>query len=146
MKIEGRTFVVSGGYVSSYWQTPSKVLNPTSRASGLGRATIRTLVAAGGYVSILDMNPDGGSALVKELGADRTKFFQTNVSNTNSIATAIKGTLEWIKETGKELGGVIAAAGVSNPAKVIDRHGEPFDIKGFDFVMNINVRGAAASF
>lgn len=88
------------------------------------------------------MNPDGGSALVKELGADLTKFFQADVSDTNSIATAIKGTLGWIKETGRQLGGVIAAAGVSNPAKVIDRHGEPFDIKGFDFVMNINVRGS----
>ena len=99
-------------------------------------------MAAGGYVSILDMNPDGGSALVEELGADHTKFFQADVSDTDSIAAAIKGTLEWIIETGMELGGVIAAAGVSNPAKTIDRHGEPFDIKAFDFVMNINVRGS----
>ena len=99
-------------------------------------------MAAGGYVSILDMNPDGGSALVEELGADHTKFFQADVSDTDSITAAIKDTLEWVKKTGKELGGVIAAAGVSNPAKIIDRHGEPFDIKAFDFVMNINVRGS----
>ena len=50
--------------------------------------------------------------------------------------------MSWIEETRKQLGGVIAAAGVSTPAKIIDRHGEPFDLKGFDFVMNINVRGS----
>lgn len=40
------------------------------------------------------------------------------------------------------MAGVIAAAGVSTPAKIIDRHGEPFDMGGFDFVMGVNVRGS----
>ncbi|KAG6999461.1 hypothetical protein G7Y79_00035g071330 [Physcia stellaris] len=122
--IEGRTFIVSGG------------------ASGLGRATIRTLVAAGGNVSILDMNTEAGPNLIRELGADRAIFFETDVSKTDSIAAAVQGALGWAKRTGKEIGGVIAAAGVSSPAKIIDRHGEPLDITGFDFVMNINVRGS----
>lgn len=88
------------------------------------------------------MNEEGGKALVQELGPQCSKFFQVDVSNTDSIQEAVKGTISWIKETGKELGGVIAAAGVSTPAKIIDRHGEPFDLKGFDFVMNINVKGS----
>ena len=50
--------------------------------------------------------------------------------------------MSWAKQTGKEIGGVVAAAGVSTPAKIIDRHGDPFDLKGFDFVMSINVRGS----
>lgn len=50
--------------------------------------------------------------------------------------------MAWINETGKELAGVIAAAGVSTPAKIIDRHGDPFDMNGFDFVMGVNVRGS----
>ena len=112
------------------------------RASGLGQATVRHLIEAGGYVSVLDMNEDGGRELVRESGPRHSKFFQVDVSNTESIAEAVKGTLSWIKETGKELGGVIAAAGVSTPAKIIDRHGDPFDLKGFDFVMDINVRGS----
>ena len=58
------------------------------------------------------------------------------------MASAVKASLVWIKETQKELGGVIAAAGVSNPAKIIDRHGDPLSMDGFDFVMNINVRGS----
>ena len=93
-------------------------------------------------MSILDMNEEGGQALVNELGSHRSTFFQVDVSDTESIAQAVKGTLAWVKETGKEIGGIVAAAGVSTPAKIIDRHGDPFDLKGFDFVMNINVRGS----
>ena len=88
------------------------------------------------------MNTDGGEALVQELGSLRSKFFQVDVSDTDSIGKAVTNTIQWIKETGKDLGGVIAAAGVSTPAKIIDRHGDPFDLKGFDFVININVRGS----
>jgi hypothetical protein len=72
----------------------------------------------GGYAAILDMNEELALELVKEIGGDRTKFFETNVLETESIAAAVKGALEWVKETGKEVGGVIAAAGVSTPAKV----------------------------
>ena len=64
------------------------------------------------------------------------------MSDSTSIASAVKDALAWIHETGKELGGVVAAAGVSTPAKIIDRHGEGFDMKGFDFVMGVNVRGS----
>ncbi len=88
------------------------------------------------------MNEDLGKSLVKELGVHNAKFFTTDVSNTNSIAKSVQGTLTWVSQTGKELGGVIAAAGVANPAQIIDRHGKPFDLQGFDFVMNINVRGS----
>ncbi|KFY21077.1 hypothetical protein V491_03184 [Pseudogymnoascus sp. VKM F-3775] len=122
MKIEGRTFLISGG------------------ASGLGRACVVDLVKAGGNVAILDMNEELAATLVAEYPKS-TKFFQTNVLATESIAAAVKGSLEWIKETGYELGGVVAAAGVSTPAKIIDRNGNPFSLDDFDFVMNVNVRG-----
>jgi len=123
MKIEGRTFVISGG------------------ASGLGRACVEDICRKGGYVAILDMNEELAQELVKEIGGGKTKFFETNVLETESIAAAVKGTLEWVKETGKQVGGVIAAAGVSTPAKILDRNLEPFSLSDFDFVMNVNVRG-----
>jgi len=88
------------------------------------------------------MNEDGGTALVQELGSSRSKYFKVDVSDSESIGEAVNGTLSWAKQTGKQLGGVIAAAGVSTPAKIIDRHGDPIDLQGFDFVMNINVRGS----
>ena len=111
-------------------------------ASGLGKATVRQLVTQEGYVAILDLNEESGQALVQELGSHATRFFKADVTDTESIAAAVKATKSWVQQTGKEIGGVIAAAGVSTPAKIIDRHGDPFDIKSFDFVMNINVRGS----
>ena len=88
------------------------------RASGLGRSCVEDIVAKGGYVAILDMNEDLGQEVVKEIGGGKTKFFEANVLETESIAAAVKGALAWSKETGKEIGGVVAAAGVSTPAKV----------------------------
>ncbi|RDL42365.1 3-hydroxyacyl-CoA dehydrogenase [Venustampulla echinocandica] len=130
MKIEGRTFIVSGG------------------ASGLGRACVEDICRAGGYAAILDMNDELAQEVVKSIGGGKTKFFEANVLETESIAAAVKGALEWVKETGKEVGGVIAAAGVATPAKarsssrvIIDRNLEPFSMSDFDFVMNVNVRG-----
>jgi len=70
---------------------------------------------------VLDMNEELGDSLVQELGAERLKFFRTDVSSTESIAAAVKGSVEWAKRTGKELGGVVAAAGVANPSKVTFR-------------------------
>jgi 3-hydroxyacyl-CoA dehydrogenase / 3-hydroxy-2-methylbutyryl-CoA dehydrogenase len=72
---------------------------------------------AGGYAAVLDMNEELANEVVKEWPG-KIKFFEVNVLETKSIAAAVKGALEWVEETGKEVGGVIAAAGVSTPAKV----------------------------
>ncbi len=92
------------------------------RASGLGRACVEDICSQGGYVAILDMNEELGEELVKKIEGGKTKFFKTNVSETESVAAAVKGSLDWAKETGKEVGGVIAAAGVGAPAKVSNLH------------------------
>ncbi|KAK8112330.1 oxidoreductase [Apiospora kogelbergensis] len=123
MKIEDRTFIISGG------------------ASGLGQATAKELVRAGGYVAVLDMNDDNGAAVVSELGPDKARFFQCNVTETASVAAAIKGTVAWVQETGKPLGGVIPAAGISLPSTMLDRHNQPLSLPDFNFVMAVNVTG-----
>lgn len=130
------------GQYQSYDHVSSRVDLDSASASGLGRATVLKIVQAGGYVSILDMNEVAGHATVDGLGQDRGRFFVTDVSDTNSIAKAVQGTMEWVKQTGNGIGGVIAAAGVGHPAKIINQLGEPFDIVSFDWVMNINVRGS----
>lgn len=89
-----------------------------SRASGLGRACVEDICRAGGNVAILDMNEELAQELVKEIGNGNAKFFEANVLETESVTAAVKGALAWAQETGKEIGGVIAAAGVSTPAKV----------------------------
>lgn len=122
MYIKDRTFVISGG------------------ASGLGLATVRDLHSHGGYISILDLNAENGDKIVKELG-ERTRFFETDVTDTESVQAAVNGTVQWIKQTGKPIGAVIPAAGVGSPGKLIDRHNEPISMAQLDFVININLRG-----
>ena len=75
------------------------------------------LHSKGGYLAVLDINEDNGNDFVKEL-KDRARFFQCDVSDTESVTAAVEGTANWVKETGKEIGGVIAAAGVGHPGKV----------------------------
>ena len=62
-----------------------KVALVTGGASGLGRATVEMIVAAGGKVAILDMNEGLGNALVAELGADNCLFAATNVADEASV-------------------------------------------------------------
>jgi len=99
MHIKDRTFVVTGG------------------SSGLGLATCEELHTHGGYIAILDMNEESGEEAVKSLG-DRARFFECDVTETESIETALKGVAKWISDTGKVVGGIVSAAGVGNPGKV----------------------------
>ncbi|KAK4149369.1 hypothetical protein C8A00DRAFT_38030 [Chaetomidium leptoderma] len=123
MKISGRTFVVSGG------------------ASGLGRACVRDICAAGGNAVILDMNEELGPALVHELGPSRAQFLVCDVADTASIASAVQATVAWTTATGKPLGGIIPAAGVGHPGLILDKALRPVSLESVDFVLSINLRG-----
>ncbi|KAF2233849.1 3-hydroxyacyl-CoA dehydrogenase type-2 [Viridothelium virens] len=129
MHIPGRTFVVSGG------------------CSGLGQACVRLLHNLGGSIAILDLDASKGEQLAQELeqsqreSQGRVKFFEVDVSETESIQHAVRGITEWVKSTGHELGGVIPAAGVGLPGKVLDRSDEPISLDSIDYVLNINLRG-----
>ncbi|CAD6501428.1 BgTH12-01680 [Blumeria graminis f. sp. triticale] len=123
MIIGGRTFVVSGG------------------ASGLGRACVEQIYRKGGNVAILDTNEVMGANIAIDIGQERSKFFPTDVTDSESINFALKGVESWVQQTGKAIGGVIAAAGVFNPAKIIDQDLSPLPLEAFDHIMNVNVRG-----
>ena len=69
-------------------------------------------------MALLDMNKELAQDVVEHIGGGKAKFFEANVLETESTASAVKGAVAWSKETGKEIRGVIAAAGVSTPAKV----------------------------
>ncbi len=70
-KFENKTFVVTGG------------------ASGIGEATTRGLVAAGGNVVIADLQDDRGQALASELGA-AVRSIRTDVTVEEDIVAAIE--------------------------------------------------------
>lgn len=112
-----------------------------SSASGLGRATALELYHAGGNIAILDFNSEAGKSLISTLSSDRAAFFETDVTSTSSIGAAITSTIAWTRTTAFPLGGVIAAAGISLPAKILGRNNEPFDLDDFDFVLAVNLRG-----
>ncbi|KAF4545658.1 putative 3-hydroxyacyl- dehydrogenase type-2 protein [Lasiodiplodia theobromae] len=123
MQIPNRLFIVSGG------------------ASGLGLATVKLLHSQGAYLSILDMNSNSGEEVVKELGNERACFFETDVTDTESVAAAVKGSVEFAKKKGVPLGGVLAGAGVGFPGLIIDQKNEPLPLSSFDTVISINLRG-----
>jgi NAD(P)-dependent dehydrogenase (short-subunit alcohol dehydrogenase family) len=107
----------------------------TGGASGLGEATVRTLVQGGAKVGILDLTADRGQAIASELGAQAI-FCQTDVTDEKSVQAAVDRTVE-------SFGGVhvaINCAGVGAPAKVIGKEG-PMDMAHFNQVVQINLMG-----
>jgi 3-hydroxyacyl-CoA dehydrogenase / 3-hydroxy-2-methylbutyryl-CoA dehydrogenase len=86
------------------------------------------------------MNEGLGAEAVNELGS-AARFFACNVLETDNIAAAVKGVTEWIRETGKPLGGIIPAAGVGLPATILNRSNRAFNLDDAKLVININLTG-----
>lgn len=75
MDIAGKTAIVTGG------------------ASGLGLATVERYVADGANVAIFDLNEAAGLAVAERLG-DRVAYYNVNVSDEQSVQTAIDAVVE----------------------------------------------------
>merc|ERR1711865_115335 len=118
MKIQGKTFVVTGG------------------ASGLGEASVRMLVANGGNVCIADVNDEKMQALSSELGS-KTTCFKVNVMNDDNIAEMLEHTMKTFPGF---LGRVVNCAGIGMAKTTVGKAG-PHDMKTFDLVMKINTYG-----
>ena len=69
MQISGKTFVVTGG------------------ASGLGRASVEAILAAGGNAVILDVNAEAGKAAEQALGA-KARFALADVTSEEQVKAA----------------------------------------------------------
>lgn len=117
MKIEGSVALVTGG------------------ASGLGEATLRTLVEKGAKAVILDMNEERGTAVAAELG-DAVRFVKTDVTDEEQVLAAI--------EVAKSLGTLriaVSCAGVGWAARTLKRDGTPHKYDLFKKVISINLVG-----
>jgi NAD(P)-dependent dehydrogenase (short-subunit alcohol dehydrogenase family) len=117
MRIDGRTFLVSGG------------------ASGLGGATARMLAEAGGRVVILDVNREAGERAAAELG-DRGRFCHADVTKPDDVAGAVTAA----RETFGGVHGVVNAAGVLFPEKVLGKKG-PHRLETFEKTVQVNLVG-----
>jgi NAD(P)-dependent dehydrogenase (short-subunit alcohol dehydrogenase family) len=108
----------------------------TGGASGLGLATARRIVTAGGNVVILDINDDQGNAMAAELGSN-ARFVNTNVASEDSVRAAIA----FAKET---MGGITLAvncAGIATAGRTLGRDG-PWPSENFNRVIQVNLVGS----
>ncbi|KAF9564234.1 3-hydroxy-acyl-CoA-dehydrogenase [Agrocybe pediades] len=120
MKVENRTFVVSGG------------------SSGLGLATVHDLLAQKAYVAIVDRSPPPESINTSK----NVKYFETDITALDHVAAAVKGSVEWASNTKAPLGGVINCAGVGTAAKIVDAHGKAHNLELWEFTLAVNLTGS----
>ena len=117
MKIEGTVALITGG------------------ASGLGAATARELLGAGGKVMILDRPQSDGAALAKELGRDAA-FAAADVTSDAEVAGAVEQTIE-------RFGALhinVNCAGTGAAMKTTSKGG-PMPLEIFAKVIEINLIG-----
>jgi 3-hydroxyacyl-CoA dehydrogenase / 3-hydroxy-2-methylbutyryl-CoA dehydrogenase len=104
-------------------------------ASGLGAATVRRLHAGGAFVTIADVNAEGGSALVDELG-ERAAFASCDVTDPAAVDEAVNaargdGTLRI----------AVTCAGVGWAEKTAGKRG-PHGVEPFHRVVSVNLLGS----
>ena len=117
MELSGRVAVVTGG------------------ASGLGEATVREIVTAGGKAVIFDLNEEKGNKLVKELG-DQAIFVKVDVTSEEDVHAGLERAIA-------EFGGVhilVNCAGIAVAKKVLGKGGV-HDLASFNKVLQVNVVG-----
>ena len=108
----------------------------TGGASGLGLATAKGVIGAGGQVVILDINDEQGEASSADLG-ERARYINTDVSNEDSVKTAIKAANEF-------MGGITLAvncAGIATAGRTLGREG-PWPTENFNRVIQVNLVGS----
>ncbi|GAA4883625.1 MULTISPECIES: 3-hydroxyacyl-CoA dehydrogenase [Saccharopolyspora] len=106
----------------------------TGGASGLGLATAKRLLAAGGSVVLLDLPESAGERVAGELG-DRARFAAADVRDEAQVAAA----LDVAAESGP-LRVVVNCAGTGNAIRVVGRKG-PFPLAEFSRIVEINLVG-----
>ena len=106
----------------------------TGAGSGLGAATARMVVEAGGSVVVADVDRDRGGRVADELG-ERARFVATDVTDEASVGAAVALTLE--------LGGphvAVSCAGIAPAERVLGRDG-PHSLARFVAAIQVNLVG-----
>ncbi len=104
-------------------------------ASGLGLATARRLVAAGGRVALLDVQDEAGNAAAGALGK-AAHYRGCDVTSETAVESAVREAADW-------MGGLnlaVSCAGVATPGKLLGREG-PLSSAVFAHVLAINTMG-----
>ena len=118
MQIKDSAFLIPGG------------------ASGLGAATARHLVAAGGKVVIADLNQQAGEKFAASLGAG-ARFMVADVTSEAQVQQAVDVAVR----TFGALHGLINCAGVAPAERVLGRNG-PHRLETFSRAIGVNLIGS----
>jgi 3-hydroxyacyl-CoA dehydrogenase/3-hydroxy-2-methylbutyryl-CoA dehydrogenase len=118
MRLEGAVAIVTGG------------------ASGLGEATVRTLVEGGGRAAILDRPQSNGEKLAQELGAAHAIFAPADVTSGDEVAAAVARA----KDAFGTIHIAVNCAGVGVAMKTVTKQG-PMPLELFTKVIQINLIG-----
>ncbi len=104
-------------------------------ASGLGLATAKYVIEAGGHAALLDVNEEEGTKSAEELG-ERAVFVHTDVSDEDGVRASINNAAEFMD--GITL--AVNCAGVLIPERVLGRAGTA-SAASFSKVVQINLVG-----
>jgi NAD(P)-dependent dehydrogenase (short-subunit alcohol dehydrogenase family) len=105
-------------------------------ASGLGLATAKCVIEAGGHAALLDVNEEQGTKRAEELG-ERAVFVNTDVSDEDGVRASINNAAEFMD--GITL--AVNCAGVLIPERVLGRAGTA-SAASFSKVIQINLVGS----
>lgn len=117
MKIENKTFIITGG------------------ASGLGFATAKMIVENGGNAVLIDVNEEAGTTAQSNLGS-KSKFIKTDVTSEEQVQSAVSQSIDAYGS----IAGIINCAGVGPAKRVVGKDG-PHPLDFFQKVININLIG-----
>jgi NAD(P)-dependent dehydrogenase (short-subunit alcohol dehydrogenase family) len=117
-------------------QIKDSVFIVTGGASGLGGATARMLVAAGGKVLVADLKEAEGGALATALGPSAT-FVRTDVTDEASGKAAVAAAVERFGA----VHGLVNCAGVVHGERILGKEGI-HALASFVRVVNINLFGS----
>jgi len=104
-------------------------------ASGLGFATAKRIIDAGGQVVLLDISDEQGTSSAANLG-DRATFINTDVSDETSVKAAMA-------QASETMGGITLAvncAGIATAGRTLGRDG-PWPSELFNKVIQVNLIG-----
>ena len=107
----------------------------TGGASGLGLATARRVIAAGGQALLLDVNAEAGAAALRELGS-RAQFAAVDVTDGDALAAALDAGVA-------AMGGLdlaVSCAGVVGGGLALGKTG-PMPLDQFARTIGINLIG-----
>jgi NAD(P)-dependent dehydrogenase (short-subunit alcohol dehydrogenase family) len=106
----------------------------TGGASGLGEATVRTLIDAGAVVTIVDRDEARGLALATELGAH---FCAADVTNADDVQRAVEQAASY--EAPLRI--AVSCAGIAWVERTLARDNTPHSLDAFTKIISVNLIG-----